>query len=105
MNPYLILAVAILSEVFGSAMLKVSDGFKKIMPTLGVVSGYVVSFYLFSLVLMAIPLSTAYAIWSGVGTALTALIGVIIYKEGFNIRKVLGLVLIIGGVALLRLSG
>lgn len=105
MNPYLILAVAILSEVFGSAMLKVSDGFKKIMPTLGVVSGYVVSFYLFSLVLMAIPLSIAYAIWSGVGTALTALIGVIIYKEGFNIRKVLGLVLIIGGVALLRLSG
>lgn len=102
MNPYLILAVAILSEVFGSAMLKVSDGFKKIMPTLGVVSGYVVSFYLFSLALMAIPLSTAYAIWSGVGTALTALIGVIIYKEGFNIRKVLGLVLIIGGVALLR---
>lgn len=102
MNPYLILAVAILSEVFGSAMLKVSDGFKKIMPTLGVVSGYVVSFYLFSLVLMAIPLSIAYAIWSGVGTALTALIGVIIYKEGFNIRKVLGLVLIIGGVALLR---
>lgn len=105
MNPYLILAVAILSEVFGSAMLKVSDGFKKIMPTLGVVSGYVVSFYLFSLALMAIPLSTAYAIWSGVGTALTALIGVIIYKEGFNIRKVLGLVLIIGGVVLLRLSG
>lgn len=105
MNPYLILAVAILSEVFGSAMLKVSDGFKKIMPTLGVVSGYVVSFYLFSLVLMAIPLSIAYAIWSGVGTALTALIGVIIYKEGFNIRKVLGLVLIIGGVVLLRLSG
>ncbi len=102
MNPYLILAVAILSEVFGSAMLKVSDGFKKIMPTLGVVSGYVVSFYLFSLALMAIPLSIAYAIWSGVGTALTALIGVIIYKEGFNIRKVLGLVLIIGGVALLR---
>lgn len=63
------------------------------------------AFYCLSLALSTIPLGTAYAIWSGVGTALTALIGVIIYKENFNLKKLLGLILIIGGVVIMKLSG
>lgn len=104
MNPYVFLAVAIVSEVFGSSMLKVSNGFKKLFPTIGVIMGMGIAFYSLSLALKTIPLGTAYAIWSGVGTALTAVVGIIVYKEGFNVKKLLGLVLIIGGVIVLKLS-
>lgn len=104
MNPYVILAVAIVSEVFGSSMLKVSNGFKKLFPTIGVLIGMGIAFYCLSLALKTIPLGTAYAIWSGVGTALTAVVGVIVYKERFNMKKFVGLVLIIGGVIVLKLS-
>ncbi|WP_318565923.1 multidrug efflux SMR transporter [Peribacillus simplex] len=104
MNPYAFLAIAILSEVFGSSMLKVSNGFKRLFPSIGVVIGMGLAFYCLSLSLITIPLGTAYAIWSGIGTALTALVGVIVYKESFNLKKLLGLVLIIGGVVVLKLS-
>jgi len=104
LNAYVILAVAIISEVFGGSMLKVSNGFKKLFPSIGVVIGYGAAFYLLSLSLKAIPLGTAYAIWSGVGTVLTALVGVIVYKESINLKKCLGLVLIICGVIVLKLS-
>jgi len=104
LNPYVILAAAIISEVFGSAMLKVSNGFAKWRPSIAVIIGYSAAFYFLSLSLQAIPLGTAYAIWSGVGTALTALVGVIIYKESFNLKKFFGLVLITGGVIALKLS-
>lgn len=105
LNSYLLLATAIICEVFGSSLLKVSNGFKKILPSIGVVLGMGSAFYCLSLALSTIPLGTAYAIWSGVGTALTALIGVIIYKENFNLKKLLGLILIIGGVVIMKLSG
>lgn len=105
LNSYMLLATAIICEVFGSSMLKVSNGFKKILPSIGVVLGMGSAFYCLSLALSTIPLGTAYAIWSGVGTALTALIGVIIYKENFNLKKLLGLILIIGGVVIMKLSG
>ena len=104
MNPFILLAAAIVSEVFGSTMLKVSTGFKKLLPSIGVVIGMGISFYCLSLALQALSLGTAYAIWSGAGTALTAMVGVMIFKEAFNIKKLLGLVLIIGGVILMKLS-
>ncbi|MFJ7941599.1 DMT family transporter [Peribacillus sp. NPDC096622] len=104
MNHYAFLAMAIVSEVFGSSMLKVSNGFKRLFPSIGVVIGMGLAFYCLSLSLITIPLGTAYAIWSGIGTALTALVGVIVYKESFNLKKFLGLVLIIGGVVVLKLS-
>lgn len=104
MNPYIILAVAIISEVFGNLMLKVSNGFKKLFPAIGVIIGYGAAFYLLSLSLNAIPLGTAYAIWAGAGTVLTALVGVIVFKESFNFKKCFGLVLIIIGVIVLKLS-
>lgn len=104
MNAYWLLAVAIVSEVFGSSLLKISDGFKKLLPSVGVAAGYVAAFYLLSLALKDIPLGTAYAIWSGAGTALTALVGIVFYREGVNLKKSLGLILIICGIVVLRLS-
>ncbi|MEK3747484.1 multidrug efflux SMR transporter [Paenibacillus sp. FSL E2-8871] len=105
MNSYILLATAIICEVFGSSMLKVSNGFKRVFPSIGVILGMGLAFYSLSLALKTIPLGTAYAIWSGVGTALTAIIGVVIYKENFNRKKLLGLLLIIGGVIIMKLSG
>lgn len=104
MNAYFLLAVAIVSEVFGSTMLKASSGFKKLLPVFGIAIGYAIAFYALSLSLKTLPLGLAYAIWSGVGTALTALIGIIIFKEGWNSKKLLGLGLIIGGVVILNIG-
>ncbi len=105
MNAYFLLAIAIVSEVFGSSMLKATKGFKKFLPPLGVVLGYSFSFYALSLSLKTLPIGVAYAIWAGLGTALTAVIGITIYKENFDIKKFFGLVLIISGVILLSVDG
>ncbi|MEH7106419.1 DMT family transporter [Bacillus sp. JJ1764] len=105
MNAFMLLIFAILSEVFGSSMLKATNGFKKLLPSLGVAFGYGMAFYALSLSLKSLPLGLVYAIWSGLGTALTALVGIFIYKENFNVRKLLGLVSIIGGVILLTGGG
>jgi len=104
MNGYLALAISIISEVFATTMLKMSEGFTVPFPSIGVIVGYAVSFYCLSLSLKIIPLSLAYAIWAGAGTALTALIGVLIWQDPFNALTLVGLSLIIGGVIVLDSS-
>ncbi|WP_176585596.1 DMT family transporter [Priestia megaterium] len=104
MNPISILAIAIVSEVFGSTMLKKSDGFTNLIPSLGVIIGFALAFYFLALSLKSIPLSLGYGIWAGAGTALTTLIGVIIWGEPFNIITFISLVAIILGVILLNSS-
>lgn len=101
---YLILGLAIISEVFGSSMMKLSNGFKRKLPTLGLIIGMGLSFFCLSVALKTIPLGTAYAIWSGIGTALTAVVGIVLYKEGLTKNKVLGLILIIAGVVIMKLA-
>lgn len=101
---YAALAVSIVSEIFGTTMLKMSDGFTNLLPSAGVLVGYGLSFYCLSICLKTIPLSLAYAIWSGLGTALTALIGVLVWDDPFSLLTLAGLVLIIGGVVLLNAS-
>lgn len=76
---------AIVSEVFGSSMLKLTAMIKSRLPIFGIIVGYVISFYLLSLALISIPLSFGYAVWSGLGTALTAIVGFTLFKEKVNI--------------------
>lgn len=102
MKGYIVLSLSIVAEVFATTMLKLSEGFSVLWPSIGVVIGYGISFYMLSLCLKKIPLSLAYAIWSGAGTALTALIGVLIWGEIFTALKGLGILLIIGGIILLN---
>lgn len=104
MNAYWLLATAIVSEVFGSSMMKASDGFKRLLPGIGMLAGMGTAFYCLSLSLQSIPLGTAYAIWSGVGTALTALIGAVVYRETVSAKKISGLALIVAGVVVMRLA-
>lgn len=81
-----------------------SDGFTILVPSIGVIVGYGLAFYCLSICLNTLPLSLAYAIWSGVGTALTAVIGALVWDEVFTALKLAGIVLIIGGVILLNTS-
>ncbi len=102
---YLFLALAIASEVVGSTSLKLSQGFTKLLPSALVVLGFGAAFYFLAQSLRTVPLSIAYAIWAGVGTAATVLIGVWLFKESFDLTKLVGLVAILVGVVLLNLRG
>lgn len=103
MNGWIFLLIAIVSEVIGSTGLKASQGFSKLVPSLVVGVGYASAFYFLSLALKTIPLNTAYAVWSGLGTALIAVLGVVFLREAIALPGILGIALIIGGVVLLNL--
>ncbi len=103
MRSYLYLAVAIASEVTGTAALKYSDGFSELVPTAIVVVGYLSAFYLLSLTLQELPLGLVYATWSGIGIVAAALLGVFLFDEPVDAAGVAGMALIIAGVAVLNL--
>ena len=102
---WLFLLVAILTEVVGTSLMKVSQGLTRIVPTVFMFVLYAVSFVFMALALKKIEVSTAYAIWSGLGTALIGVIGIAWFRESINLPKVVGLVLIVVGVVLLNLKG
>ena len=102
MNVWLLLSLAIVSEVVGTSALKMSDGFTKFWPSMVVVIGYGLAFYLLSLTLKQIPVGVAYAIWAGAGIALITLIGWIVFKQSLDLAAVLGIALIISGVVVLQ---
>ena len=105
MNPWVYLLIAIVAEVIGTSALKLSKGFTVLLPSLVVVTGYASAFYSLSLALgRGMALGTAYAVWSGVGTALIAVIGWLVFREILNAKAVLGIVLIIAGVVLLNIN-
>ena len=95
MSPYALLGLSVLFEVFGDTCMKLSDGFRRKFPILGIAVGYAVSFY---------ALSHVYAIWTSAAVALTAVVSRIVWKEKFNAKKIAGIALIIVGVACLRLG-
>ena len=101
---WVLLAGAIAFEVFATVMLKVSDGFSRLLPAGAVVIGYIVSFGLLGLALRNIGLSTAYAIWAGIGTVGAVLAGVLIFGEQLPWVAVVGIALVVAGVILLNLA-
>jgi multidrug transporter EmrE-like cation transporter len=102
-NPIITLTLAIISEVIATASLRASDGFSKPLYSVIVVVGYIVAFYCVSLTLKSIPLGTTYAIWAGLGTAITAVIGVLLFQESVSLTRILGIALIVAGVVVLNL--
>jgi multidrug transporter EmrE-like cation transporter len=105
MGTYALLLVAIAIEVVATTALKASDGMTKLIPSVIVVVGYVVSFYMVAVILKRMDLGVVYATWSALGTAAIAIIGVVIYDDAMTIWRAAGLILIIAGVMLLNLSG
>lgn len=102
---YLTLTGAIIAEVLGTTAMKYSDGFTKLWPSLGTALGYVLAFALLAQTLKTLPIGTAYAIWSGMGTAAIAVIGMVFIGEAMTAAKLGGLLLVIAGVVVLNLDG
>ncbi|MEF2248184.1 DMT family transporter [Paenibacillus sp. IITD108] len=104
MKGYYALTLAIICEVFGTTMLKLSEGFTNLLPSIAFGAGFLTAFYFLSVSLKRVSLSLAYAIWSGAGTVLTAIIGIIVWQEVFTLFSAAGILLIVGGIALLNAS-
>jgi small multidrug resistance pump len=102
---WLYLVLAIVLEVSGTTSMKLSHGFTRPLPSLLMFLFYALSLSALTLALKAIDISVAYAVWSGLGTALIASVGVLWMKEPLNALKVVSLMLIIIGVIGLHLSG
>ncbi len=104
MNPValFLLMLAIAGEVIGTAGLKASEGFVRIGPSVVAVLGYCAAFYFLSLSLKQLPLGIAYAIWSGLGTVGSVLIGVLVWREALGPAHLAGIALILAGVIVLN---
>ncbi len=97
------LAMAIVAEVIATTMLKASEGFTRLWPSLVVVIGYGVAFWGLSMVVKTMPLGIVYAIWSGMGIVLVSIAAVFVYQQKLDLPAVLGMGLIIAGVLVINL--
>ncbi|MDZ7728891.1 MAG: multidrug efflux SMR transporter [Dehalococcoidia bacterium] len=103
--PWILLVAAIFAEVTGTLALRASEGFTKPLPAVIVVIAYAVTFLLLGLVLKWLPVGPVYAIWAGLGTALVAIAGVVLFAERLSLAGIGGIVLIVAGVAILNVTG
>lgn len=103
MNGLTYLMLAIISEVIATTMLKASDGFSRLYPSIVVVIGYCFSFWALSQVVKVMPLGIAYAIWSGLGIVLVSVAAVFLYQQKLDLPAIVGMILIIAGVLVINL--
>ncbi|WP_394781109.1 DMT family transporter [Undibacterium sp.] len=103
MSQWLVLALAIVAEVTATSMLKASDGFTKVWPSVVVVLGYGISFYCLALTVRVMPIGIVYAIWSGLGVTLITLFAWLFYKQVLDLPALLGMSLIVSGVIVLNI--
>jgi small multidrug resistance pump len=103
MNNWIFLGGAVVAEVIATSALKASEGFSKLVPSLVVVAGYAVAFYLLSLTLRSIPVGIAYAVWSGLGVVLIALVGWLVFGQRLDAPALAGMALIVAGVLVMNL--
>lgn len=104
MPAWIYLAIAIASEIAATSALKESDGLRRIGPAVVALLGYGIAFACLARALRSIPLGIAYAIWSGVGIASLTLIGAVVYRQLLSGAQLIGIVAIIGGVAVLFIA-
>jgi small multidrug resistance pump len=100
--PYLLLLTAIVTEVAGTLAMRASNGFTRLVPTMIVVIGYVVSFIAMARALRSLQVGPVYAIWSGVGTVGVFVGGVLLFGERLRLQAVLGAAVIVLGVVIMN---
>lgn len=103
MKNWLFLGVAIIGDVVATSALKSSEGFTRLVPSVVVLIGYGVAFYFLSLALESIPVGIAYAVWAGLGIVLVAAIAWVFHDQKLDAWALVGMGLIISGVAVLNL--
>ena len=90
-------------EIFWAVGLKYSNGFSNLWISIVTIIGMILSFYFLALALKNIPLGTAYAVWTGIGTIGTALLGIILFKEPATVARIICILLIVCGITGLKL--
>ncbi len=100
---YLILLLAVIAETIGTSALQASQQFSRFWPSVLVVVGYGVAFYLLGLTLKYMPVGIVYAIWSGLGIVLIAIIGFIVFGQRLDWPAVVGLAMILTGILVIHL--
>ncbi len=99
---FIYLIIAVFSEVAATVALKMTEGFTKPLPGIVVVLGYGSAFYFLSLMLKTVPVGIAYAVWSGIGIVLTAIVGIFLFRERLDIWAIVGMSLIIAGIVVMN---
>ncbi len=100
---YFYLSMAIIFEVIATSSIKLTEEFTKVIPSLIVIFGYLISFYFFALTIKVLPLGITYAIWSGLGVCLVTVVGVLFYNEYLDLPAMIGITLIVAGVVIINL--
>ena len=100
---FFILIVAVMFETIGTTALQASQQFTKVGPSVIVVISYAMAFYLLALTLKSMPVGIMYAIWSGSGIVLIALIGWIVFRQTLDLPAILGMTLILTGILIIQL--
>ena len=101
--PYLILFIAVAAETIGTTALQASQQFTRLWPSLLVVVAYAFSFALLAWALKFMPVGIAYAIWSGLGIVLIAVIGLVVFGQRLDLPAILGMAMILGGILIIHL--
>ena len=100
---YFVLLLAVLCEGIGTTSLQASQQFTRLVPSLGVVLGFGMSFYLLMIVLKYLPLGITYAVWSSLGICLTAFLGWVFFKQHVDTAATIGMSMIVAGIAVTNL--
>jgi small multidrug resistance pump len=98
MNHWILLTIAVIAEVAGSASMRLSDGFTRWVPVVAVCVLYLISFWLEALVMRTLGLGITYSVWAGAGMALSAVVGILYFDESANLIKIGGILVISIGV-------
>ena len=103
-NYWIYLLIAIPFGVLGTISMKLSDGLKKWKPSVSLFICYVISFCALTMALRGIEMSVVYAIWSGIGTILVAMVGIAVFEESISWKKIMCILLIVAGVIGIQLA-
>lgn len=99
---YMYLFLAVMAETIGTSALQASQQFTRLWPSVLVVVAYAVSFYLLSLTLRYMPVGIMYALWSGLGIVMIAIIGWLVFQQRLDLPALIGMALIIGGIVVIQ---
>lgn len=104
MKQYIFLLLAIIFEVAWAVLLKYTDGFTRLWPSVATLATYLAALCFLNLTVQTMPVGIAYAVWAGTGMVLIALFGVVVLKQHLDIPAIIGLALIVAGVLVLNLG-